>query len=253
MSVPPPLAGRRFVVTGGARGIGAAVVRLALAQGAEVVFSYHRSVEAARALCDRMRRAHPDQCCLALHAQVSDEESVAQFATAALERLGTLDVLVNNAGTVRDSAFARMPRQDWDDMVETNLGSMFTVTQPLLMPMVKQRGGAVVNVTSVVGVHGAPGQTGYAASKAGVIGFTKSLAKEVGRFGVTVNAVAPGLIETDMTTGLPPERVEQLTALIPTRRLGAPEDVAHLICFLGSNRARYVTGQVIEVAGGLVL
>ena len=248
-----PLAGKRFVVTGGARGIGAAVVRLALAQGAEVVFGYHRSADAARALCAEMNRAHPDRPCLALPAQVADQADAERFADAALERLGSLDVLVNNAGVARDSAFARMPRPVWDDLIETNLGSVFNVTQPLVMPMVKRRRGAVVNVSSVVGLHGAAGQTGYAASKAGVVGFTKALAKEISGFGVTVNAVAPGLIETDMTAGLPPERIEQIKALIPTRRLGSPEEVAHTICFLASDRARYITGQVIEVAGGLVI
>jgi 3-oxoacyl-[acyl-carrier protein] reductase len=248
-----PLAGKRFVVTGGSRGIGAAVVRLALAQGAEVVFTYHHSVDAARALCAEMNRAYPGQSCVALPAQVSDPEAVAQFATAALESLGTVDVLVNNAGIVRDHTFARMPRHEWDDMIETNLGGMFGVTQPLVMPMVKQRRGAVINVSSVVGVRGAPGQTGYAASKAGIIGFTKALSKEISRFDVTVNAVAPGLIETDMTAGLPPERIDQMKALIPTGRFGSPEDVAHTICFLASDWARYITGQVIEVDGGLVI
>jgi 3-oxoacyl-[acyl-carrier protein] reductase len=249
----PPLAGKRVVVTGGSRGIGAAVVRLASTQGADVVFSYHQSVDAARALCAELNRAHPDQLCLALSAQVSDPADVAQFTTAALECLGTVDVLVNNAGIVRDHACAGMPRHAWDDMIETNLGGIFNVTQPLVMPMVRQRGGAVINISSVVGVHGAPGQTGYAASKAGIIGFTKALAKEISRFGVTANAVAPGLIETDMTAGLPAERIDQIKALIPTRRFGSPEDVAHLICFLASDRARYITGQVIEVAGGLVI
>lgn len=248
-----PLAGKRLVVTGGARGIGAAVVRLAVEQGADVVFSYHHSVDAARALCAELNRDHPDRSCLALPAEVSDQANVVEFADAALESLGSLDVLVNNAGIVRDHAFARMPRRDWDDVIETNLGGLFNVTQPLVMPMVKQRRGAVVNVSSVVGVHGAPGQTGYAASKAGVIGFTKALSKEIGRFGVTVNAVAPGLVETDMTADLPPERLEEVRARIPTGRLGSPLDVAHAICFLASDRARYITGQVVEVAGGLVI
>ncbi|MEU4805699.1 3-oxoacyl-ACP reductase FabG [Actinosynnema sp. NPDC023587] len=248
-----PLAGKRLVVTGGARGIGAAVVRLAVEQGADVVFSYRHSVDAARALCAELNRDHPDRNCLALPAEVTDQHAVAAFADAALEALGTLDVLVNNAGVVHDHAFARLSRHHWDDMIETNLGGLFTVTQPLVMPMVKQRHGAVVNVSSVVGVHGASGQVGYAASKAGVIGFTKALSKEISRFGVTVNAVAPGLVETDMTADLPAERLDEVKARIPTGRLGTPVDVAHAICFLASDRARYITGQVVEVAGGLVL
>ncbi|UNO44317.1 SDR family oxidoreductase [Streptomyces sp. MST-110588] len=248
-----PLAGKRFVVTGGSRGIGAAVVRLALAQGAEVAFSYHRSAEAARALCQEMRAAHPGQQCMALPAQVGDTAAVEEFTAAALECLGTLDVLVNNAGVTRDATFARMRREDWDEVVETNLGSMFNVTRPLVMPLVKRRGGAIVNLTSAVGLHGAPGQTSYAASKAGIIGFTKALAKEIGEFGITVNAVAPGFIETDMTAQIPPERMEYVKALIPGHRLGTAEDVAHLVCFLASDHARYITGQVIEVSGGLLL
>lgn len=248
-----PLAGKRVVVTGGARGIGAAIVRLAVRQGADVVFSYRHSVDAAKALCAELNHSHPDQSCLALPTEVSDQGVVAEFADAALESLGSLDVLVNNVGVTRDHAFARMRRPDWDDVIEVNLGGLFNVTQPLVMPMVKQRHGAIVNVSSVVGVHGAAGQTGYAASKAGVIGFTKALSKEISRFGVTVNAVAPGLIDTDMTAGIPAERLDEAKARIPTGQLGSPEDVAHAICFLASDRARYITGQVVEVAGGLVL
>jgi 3-oxoacyl-[acyl-carrier protein] reductase len=248
-----PLAGRRFVVTGGSRGIGEAIVRLALAQGAEVVFSYHRNAGRARELCAQLRTAHPGRQCMAFHAQVSDADEVQQFAAAALESLGTLDVLVNNAGVARDAAFARMRREEWDEVIETNLGSMFNVTWPLVMPLVKQRGGAIINITSAIGVHGAPGQTCYAASKAGIIGFTKALAKEIGGFDVTVNAVAPGYIDTDMMTEIGEERLSHVKSMIPSHRLGSASDVAHLVCFLASDRARYITGQVIEVSGGLVL
>jgi 3-oxoacyl-[acyl-carrier protein] reductase len=225
---------------------------MALAQGAEVAFSYNRNVDGARALCEEMRAVHPDRQCLALHAQVADTEGSEEFATAALEGLGAIDVLVNNAGVARDRAFARMEREDWDEVIETNLGSMFNVTKPLVMPLVKRRGGAIVNITSVVGVHGAPGQTSYAASKAGIIGFTKALAKEIGGMGVRVNAVAPGIIETDMTAEIPEEKLNAARAMIP-QGLGTVEDVAHVVCFLASDRARYITGQVIEVGGGLVL
>ncbi|MEU2561493.1 3-oxoacyl-ACP reductase FabG [Streptomyces longispororuber] len=251
MSEHLPLDGKRLVVTGGARGIGAGIVRLALRQGAEVVFSYNRSAERARELCAELCAAHPGQQCTALPAQVADTDSAARFAQAALEALGSVDALVNNAGVTRDGVFARMRREDWDEAVETNLGSMFTVTRPLVMALVRRRAGAIVNVTSSVGIHGAPGQANYAASKAGIIGFSKALAKELAELGVRVNAVAPGLIATDMTAGIPPERLEEIKKRIPGRQLGSVEDVAHLVCFLASDRARYITGQVIEVSGGL--
>ncbi|SDP98236.1 3-oxoacyl-[acyl-carrier protein] reductase [Lentzea jiangxiensis] len=245
--------GKRFVVTGGSRGIGAAVVRLALAEGADVVFGYRRNADAARELCEGMAKAHPERICAALPVDVSDQDGVAGFAEGALEALGSIDVLVNNAGISRSSAFAGMPRGEWDELVETNLGGLFNTTQPLVLPMVKQRGGAVINLSSVVGLHGSAMQVGYSTTKAGIIGFTKALSKEISGFGVTVNAVAPGLIETDMTAVIPEEHREIVRARIPTGRFGTPEDVAHTICFLASDRARYITGQVIEIAGGLVL
>jgi 3-oxoacyl-[acyl-carrier protein] reductase len=249
-----PLSGRRCVVTGGTRGIGAAVVRLALAQGADVAFGYHRAADRADALCDEMRAAYPDQRCTALPGQVSDSAEAAEFATGALRALGgELDVLVNNAGVNRDVSFARMRREQWDEVVDTNLGSMFNVTRPLVMPLIRRRSGTVVNVTSASGIHGAPGQTAYSASKSGIIGFTKALAKEVGGLGVTVNAVAPGFIRTDMTAAIPDPQTEHLKTLIPTGEFGSADDVAALVCFLASDRARYITGQVIEMSGGLTL
>ncbi|HEX2125752.1 MAG TPA: 3-oxoacyl-ACP reductase FabG [Thermoleophilaceae bacterium] len=247
-----PLSGKAIVVTGGSRGIGAGVVRMALAQGADVAFSYNRNLDGARALCEEMQAAHPERQCLALHAQVADTGGSEEFADAALEWLGTIDVLVNNAGVTRDMNFARMQREDWDEVIETNLGSMFNVTKPFVMPLVKRRGGAIINITSVVGVYGAAGQTSYAASKAGIIGFTKSLAKEIGGMGVRVNAVAPGIIETDMTAEMPEAKLNAVKAMIP-QGLGTVEDVAHVVCFLASDRARYINGQVIEVGGGLIL
>ena len=246
-----PLAGKNMVVTGGSRGIGAAVVRLALAQGAEVVFGYNRSEDQARALAEEMRATFPDRQCLALRARVSDLTSAEEFAESALECLGSLDILVNNAGITRDAAFARMLPGDWEEVIQTNLGGMFNVTKPLIIPLIKRRHGSIVNISSIAGVYGSAGQVSYSASKAGIIGFTKALAKEVAGSGVTVNAVAPGLIETDMLLDMPAERLEIIKSLIPARRLGAVGDVAHIVCFLASDLARYVTGQVIEVAGGL--
>ncbi|WHM40609.1 SDR family NAD(P)-dependent oxidoreductase [Streptomyces sp. BPTC-684] len=248
-----PLAGRGCVVTGGSRGIGAAVVRLALAQGADVVFGYHSDKDRARTLADELGAAYPDQRCVPLYAHVADTDEAERFAVAALGHLDRFDVLVNNAGVTRDTLFARMTPQQWHEVIGTNLDSMYTVTKPLLMPLVKQRGGAIINIASSSGLHGIPSQTAYSAAKAGVIGFTKALAKEIGARGVTVNAVAPGLIETDMTAGIPPDKTEFLKSLIPGHAFGTPQDVAHLVCFLASDRARYITGQAIEVSGGLVV
>jgi 3-oxoacyl-[acyl-carrier protein] reductase len=248
-----PLSGRKCVITGGARGIGAAVVRLALAQGADVVFGYHRSADQALALCEELRAEHPARQCTALPVQVSDTEEAKRFADEALEILGGLDVLVNNAGMTHDTSLARMRREQWDEVLDTNLGSMFNVTRPLVMPLVRRRAGAVINITSASGIHGAPGQTAYSASKSGIIGFTKALAKEVGALGVTVNAVAPGFIRTDMTAAIPDAQTKYLKSLIPTGEFGTVEDVASLVCFLASDRARYINGQVIEISGGLVL
>ncbi|MFJ2609320.1 SDR family oxidoreductase [Streptomyces sp. NPDC087425] len=249
-----PLSGRSCVVTGGSRGIGAAVVRLMAAQGADVAFGYHHSADRAEALCEEVRAAHPGRRCAALPGEVSDGPGAQKFAAEALDFLdGRLDVLVNNAGVTRDASFARMRRDQWDEVLDTNLGSMFNVTRPLVMPLVRQRKGTVLNVTSASGIHGAPGQTAYAASKSGIIGFTKALAKELGGLGVTVNAVAPGFIETDMTAALPGPHTDLVKSMIPTHAFGSAEDVAALLCFLASDRARYITGQVIEISGGLVL
>ncbi|MEU2717301.1 SDR family NAD(P)-dependent oxidoreductase [Streptomyces sp. NPDC007205] len=248
-----PLAGRGCVVTGGSRGIGAAVVRLALAQGADVVFGYHSGEKQARALADELCAAHPGRRCTPLYTDVADTAEAERFAASALDHLDRFDVLVNNAGITRDTLFARMGPQQWHEVISTNLDSMYTVTKPLLMPLVKQRSGAIVNITSFAGLHGTPGQTAYSAAKAGIIGFTKALSKEIGARGVTVNAVAPGLIETDMTAALSQDKAEFLKSLIPGHAFGSPEDVAHLVCFLASDRARYITGQAIEISGGLVV
>lgn len=249
-----PLGGRKCVVTGGARGIGAAVVRMALAQGADVVFSYHSSAVLAKELHDELSAAYPDRRCAALPAQVADDADARRFAAEALAHLGGgVDILVNNAGVTGDISLARMRREQWDEVVGTNLGSMFNVTRPLVTPLVKRRHGAIVNITSASGIHGTPGQTAYSASKSGIIGFTKALAKEIGGLGVTVNAVAPGFIDTDMTAAIPDERTAHLKSMIPGGRFGSADDVAALVCFLASDRARYITGQVIEMSGGLVL
>lgn len=247
------LEGKRVFVTGGSRGIGAGLVRMAMQEGADVAFLYHRSEHEADEISVEMENRYPHQRCLAFQGDVADAASMRETIAAVLAELGRVDVLVNNAGITRDSAFGRMTRQQWDDVIGANLGSMYNATQPLVLQLVKQRSGSIINITSVAGVYGSAGQVNYAASKAGIIGFTKALSKEVAPFGVRVNAVAPGFIETEMLGAMTEDKLQYMTSRIPAGRLGTVSEVAHVVCFLASDRATYITGQVIQVDGGLVL
>jgi 3-oxoacyl-[acyl-carrier protein] reductase len=247
------LENKKVLVTGGSRGIGAGLVRTVLREGAETAFFFRRSSEAAEALCQEMADLYPAQRCLAIQCDVADTHGMQEAVRNVTLELGGINVLINNAGLSRDAAFARMTRDQWDEVIDTNLGSMFNVTQPLTLQFVKQRSGSIINMTSAAGVYGSSGQANYAASKAGIIGFTKALSKEVAEFGVRVNAVAPGFILTEMIAIMPEDKLKYMKSRIPAGRLGTLDDVAHVVCFLASDKAAYITGQVFQVDGGLTL
>jgi 3-oxoacyl-[acyl-carrier protein] reductase len=244
---------KAVLVTGGSRGIGAQIVRTAVEAGAQVAFTYWNSGDAAATLSREMTALYPGQHCLAFRCDVADTEAMQVLADKVVAQLGRIDALVNNAGIAQDAVLARMSRDQWDVVITTNLGSMFNATKPLLLPMVKQRSGSIVNITSLVAIYGNGGQTNYAAAKGGIIGFTKALSAEVAPHGVRVNAVAPGYIRTDMSTSMMRDTLDHVTARISLGRLGTVEDVAPLVCFLASDLSQYITGQIIQVDGGITL
>ena len=241
------LSGRVAVVTGASRGIGRAIaVRLSRA-GAHVVAAARG--EHAGDVVAEIAAAGGRAEAVAL--DVTDSAAVDRTVASAMERHGRIDILVNNAGIARDQLMLRLKRDDWDAVLATNLTAAFTLTQAVLKPMIKQRSGRVICISSIVGQAGNAGQANYAASKAGLIGFAKSVALEVASRGITVNVVAPGLIETDMTKAIAERAQEKWAGRIPMRRLGTPDDVAGAVCFLASDEAAYITGQVLAVNGGM--
>jgi 3-oxoacyl-[acyl-carrier protein] reductase len=243
------MAGRVALVTGASRGIGRAVALGLAARGATVLAAArgdHAEAVAAE-IVGRGGRAE------AVALDVTDDARVAAVVADVVGRLGRIDVLVNNAGITRDQLMLRMKREDWDAVLATNLTAAYTCAQAVLKPMIKQRAGRIVNLTSVVGQAGNAGQANYAASKAGLVGFTKALALEVASRNITVNAVAPGLIDTDMTRALGQGSQDAWTERIPLKRLGTPEDVAAAVVFLASDEAAYITGHVLAVNGGMYM
>jgi 3-oxoacyl-[acyl-carrier protein] reductase len=234
------LAGKTALVTGGSRGIGAAIVRELAGAGATVVVGYRSGADEAKALAAEVGAR-------ALQADVSSSEEAARL----VEDAGDVDVLVNNAGLTRDGLLARMSDDDWREVIETNLSSVFYTCRAVTRPMMKKRAGSIVNVSSIVGLHGNWGQTNYAASKAGIIGFTKSLARELGSRGVRANVVAPGYVQTRLTEVLPDKAKELMLENTPLGRFGDPLDVARAVRFLCSDEASFITGEVLLVDGGL--
>jgi 3-oxoacyl-[acyl-carrier protein] reductase len=241
--------GKVAIVTGASRGIGRGIAELLGARGAHVIAAARG--DNAKATVDTIVGAGGRAETVAL--DVTDTASVDAMVSGVLERHGRVDVLVNNAGITRDQLMLRMKRQEWDDVIATNLTAAFTCAQAVLKPMIKQRSGRIISVSSVVGQMGNAGQANYAASKAGLIGFSMALAREVASRNITVNVVAPGMVDTEMTRALAGKAQSDWEALIPLKRLGLPADIAAAVCFLASDEASYITGHVLAVNGGMYM
>jgi 3-oxoacyl-(acyl-carrier-protein) reductase len=246
------LLGMVALVTGGSRGIGAAVCKAFAREGADVAVNYRWNEHAANEVVSfvegKGRRAFKIQ------ADVSDYDEAEQMVRSVAEKFGHLDVLVNNAGILRDHRLVNMGREDWDEVIRVNLSGVFNVTKHAAKLMIEQdKGGRIINMSSIIGQSGNYGQSNYAAAKAGVMGFTKSVAKELARYRITVNAVAPGFTETELIAGLPDEVRHRLVEQVPMKRFATPAEVAELVLYLASKKAEYITGQVMTVAGGAFL
>jgi 3-oxoacyl-[acyl-carrier protein] reductase len=239
------------LVTGGTRGIGRAIVEKLAGLGISVAFTYISSSETAEKLAAELREKGVDA--LPIQSDASSYTSAEEAVTRVIETFGRIDVLVNNAGVTRDNLLLRMSEEDWDTVIATNLKGVFNFCKAAYRPMMRQRSGKIINVSSVVGTIGNAGQSNYAASKAGIIGFSKSLARELAARGVQVNVVAPGYIETDMTAAMPDAARDAMLESIPMKRTGTPSDIANAVAFLSSSESDYITGHVLHVNGGLFM
>lgn len=244
------LEGKTAIITGGSRGIGKGIVEIFAQHGANVAFTYSSSAEAANALADEVSKTGVKAKAYQSNAASYDESQ--NLAEEVLKEFGSIDILVNNAGITKDNLLMRMSEEDFDMVIEVNLKSVFNMTKAVQRTMLKQRKGSIINMSSVVGVKGNAGQANYAASKSGIIGFTKSVALELGSRNIRSNAIAPGFIETEMTEKLGEDMVKAWRDAIPLRRGGTPEDIANVCVFLASDLSAYVTGQVLNVDGGML-
>ncbi len=236
------------IITGGSRGIGRAIAKVLASAGCSVVITYKSSSQQAQEVIDEISKISK---AMAIQADSSKFEDAQRVVDEVLKNFGKIDILVNNAGITRDNLLLRMSENEWDDVIETNLKGVFNFTKAVIKHMISQRSGKIINIASVVGLIGNPGQANYAASKAGIIGFTKALAKEVASRNIQVNVVAPGYVETEMTEKLSDEQKKKLFEMIPVKRVAKPEEIAYVVKFLASSESDYITGQVIVVDGGL--
>lgn len=243
------LDGKVALITGATRGIGKGIAEVFAKQGAQVAFTYAGSVDKAKALEEELGKITKVK---SYQSDASDYDAAQQLAADVIADFGKIDILINNAGITRDNLMLRMSKDDWDMIIRVNLDSVFNLTKAVIKPMMKARSGSIINMTSVVGVKGNAGQANYAASKAGVIGFSKSIALELGSRNIRCNAIAPGFIETEMTAALDEKTVQGWRESIPLKRGGQPEDVANACVFLASDLSGYITGQVLNVDGGML-
>ncbi|BDH61106.1 3-oxoacyl-[acyl-carrier-protein] reductase FabG [Lysinibacillus sp. PLM2] len=245
------LDGKVAVVTGASRGIGRAIALLLAKEGAKVVVNYSGSEQKAAQVVDEITSMGTEA--IAVQANVSDAESVQNLMDTAIKKFGSIDVLVNNAGITRDNLLMRMKEDEWDDVINTNLKGVFLCTKAVTRQMMKQRSGRIINISSIVGVMGNPGQANYVAAKAGVIGLTKTTSRELASRNILVNAIAPGFITTEMTDELSEDLKSAMLAQIPLAKLGQPEDIAKAVIFLASEDSSYMTGQTLHIDGGMYM
>ena len=244
------LEGKTALITGGTRGIGRGIAQQFAKQGANVAFTYNSATGAAESLISELLEQGIQA--KAYQSNAADFNAATDLAQEVLKIFGKIDILINNAGITKDNLLMRMGEEDFDKVIEVNLKSIFNLTKAVIRPMMKQRGGSIINMSSVVGVQGNAGQTNYAASKAGILGFTKSIALELGSRNIRCNAIAPGFIETEMTQKLDEKVVQGWRDIIPLKRGGTPADIANACLFLASDLSTYVTGQVLRVDGGMI-